>query len=113
MVVIDYLETGVREITLAGQTFVADGTLEGQIRAIWEAIAILLDVAGDKLVVVNRARAEKRTVPASTFKVVNSLIALETGAVRDENEILPYGGKKEPIPFNAFFPPADAAEMAR
>ena len=23
------------------------------------------------------------------------------------------GGKKEPIPFNAFFPPADAAEMAR
>jgi beta-lactamase class D len=58
---------------------------------------VLVDVAQDKLTVVNRARAEKRTVPASTFKVVNSLIALETGAVRDENEILPYGGKKEPI----------------
>jgi beta-lactamase class D len=58
---------------------------------------VLLDVADDRLTVVNRARAETRTVPASTFKVANSLIALETGAVRDENEVLPYGGRKQPI----------------
>jgi beta-lactamase class D len=57
----------------------------------------LVDVAAETMTVVNRARAEKRTVPASTFKVANSLIALETGAVRDENEILPYGGKPQPV----------------
>lgn len=58
---------------------------------------VLLDVAADKMTVVNRARAEKRIVPASTFKIANSLIALETGAVKDENEVLPYGGKPQPI----------------
>lgn len=30
------------------------------------------------------------TLPASTFKIVNSLIALETGVVKDENEIIPW-----------------------
>lgn len=30
------------------------------------------------------------TLPASTFKVINTLIALETGAVKDENEIIPW-----------------------
>lgn len=30
------------------------------------------------------------TLPASTFKIVNSLIALETKAVKDENEIIPW-----------------------
>jgi len=34
--------------------------------------------------------SQLETLPASTFKVVNSLIALETGAVRDENEIIPW-----------------------
>lgn len=58
---------------------------------------VLLDVAADRMTVVNRARAETRTVPASTFKIANSLIALETGAVKDEHEIIPYGGKKQPV----------------
>jgi beta-lactamase class D len=58
---------------------------------------VLLDVASDRMIVVNRARAERRTVPASTFKIANSLIALETGAVKDEHEIIPYGGKPQMI----------------
>lgn len=57
----------------------------------------LYDVAADKLAVVDRARAERRYIPASTFKITNSLIALETGAVRDETEIIPYGGKPQPF----------------
>jgi len=32
------------------------------------------------------------TLPASTFKILNTLIALETGAVEDENEIIPWIG---------------------
>jgi beta-lactamase class D len=58
---------------------------------------VLLDVSAERMTVVNRGRAEKRAIPASTFKVANSLIALETGAVKDEHEVLPYGGKPQPI----------------
>src|SRR5260370_40609193 len=36
-------------------------------------------------------------VSASNFKVANTIIALETGAVKDENEIIPYGGKPQPF----------------
>lgn len=57
----------------------------------------LYDVAGDRVITVNRQRAEKRYVPASIFKVANSLIALEAGVVRDENEVIPYGGKPQPF----------------
>ncbi len=48
-----------------------------------------------KLTVVDAARAARRFVPASTFKIPNSLIALETGAVRSLDEVLPYGGKPQ------------------
>ena len=58
---------------------------------------VLYDPGADKLTVVDRARAERRHVPASTFKIANSLIALDTGAVRDESEIIPYGGKPQPF----------------
>ncbi|HYD63196.1 MAG TPA: class D beta-lactamase [Noviherbaspirillum sp.] len=56
---------------------------------------VLLDTAADRISVHNAGRAQRRFVPASTFKILNSLIALETGAVKDENEILPYGGKPQ------------------
>lgn len=58
----------------------------------------MFEPAGNRLTLVNAERAKRRYVPASTFKIANSLIALETGAVRDENEIIPYGGKKQPFP---------------
>ncbi|WP_434777088.1 class D beta-lactamase [Neisseria sp. Ec49-e6-T10] len=38
--------------------------------------------------------ALKTTVPASTFKIPNSAIALEEHIVKDENETLPWDGKK-------------------
>ncbi len=42
-------------------------------------------------------RPGTRLIPASTFKIPNSIIALETGVVKDENEIIPYGGKPQPF----------------
>jgi beta-lactamase class D len=59
---------------------------------------VLLDVSAGRLTVVDRPRAARRYVPASTFKIPNSLIALETGAVKDEREVIPYGGKPQPFP---------------
>src|SRR5262249_49824709 len=61
---------------------------------------VLYDVGADHLTLVNGKRAETRFVPASTFKVANTIIALETGVVKDENEIIPFGG--QPQPFKAW-----------
>ncbi|MER5420258.1 class D beta-lactamase [Streptosporangium roseum] len=58
----------------------------------------LLDVKTGQTTVVDRRRAEQRLIPASTFKIPHALIALETGAVKDENEVIPYGGKPQPFP---------------
>jgi beta-lactamase class D len=51
----------------------------------------------DRLIVLNAARAERRFVPASTFKVPNSLIALEVGAVKDAEEVFRYDGKPRAV----------------
>ncbi len=56
-----------------------------------------LDVSEDRLHLVNPDRARQRFFPASTFKIANSLIALEAGVVGDEHEIIPYGGKPQPF----------------
>ncbi len=42
----------------------------------------------------DEARCDTRFIPASTFKIPNTLIALETGAIRDENEIIAWDGQK-------------------
>lgn len=55
------------------------------------------DLAKGVITVFDKKRALKRFTPASTFKVANSLIALDCGAVKDEHEIIPYGGKPQPF----------------
>lgn len=57
----------------------------------------LLEIPENRLTLVNAERAQQRFFPASTFKIANSLIALETGAVADAHEIIPYGGKPQRI----------------
>lgn len=56
---------------------------------------VLYDVQRQRYVGHDRERAETRFVPASTYKVANSLIGLSTGAVRSADEVLPYGGKPQ------------------
>lgn len=58
---------------------------------------VLYDVGADRLLLVNPERARRRYIPASTFKIANSLIALETGALRDTDEVIPYGGQPQPF----------------
>jgi beta-lactamase class D len=43
----------------------------------------VFDVAGNRIVVTDRERADREFLPASTFKIPNSLIALEIGVVPD------------------------------
>lgn len=61
-----------------------------------EGTFVLYDVDADRFIGHNRPRAETRFTPASTFKIVNSLIGLEVGAVSNVDELLPYGGKPQP-----------------
>jgi beta-lactamase class D len=58
---------------------------------------VLYDVATETMFVSDEARAKKRFTPASTFKIANSLIGLDVGAVKDVEEVLPYGGKPQRI----------------
>lgn len=69
-------------------------------------IAVAFDKAGVKGTFVlldtdgafrghDETRAKTRYVPASTFKIPNSLIGLDCGAVGSVDEILPYGGKPQ------------------
>lgn len=55
----------------------------------------MYDPRAGRMVVVDAERARRRYAPASTFKIPNSLIAFETGAVRDEHEVVPYGGGEQ------------------
>lgn len=56
---------------------------------------VLYDVAADRYTVHDRERARTRFVPASTFKIPNTLIGLTAGSVKSVDEVLPYGGGKQ------------------
>lgn len=62
-----------------------------------EGTFVLLDERSDTLRGTNRARAEQRFSPASTFKIANALIGLSLGAVRSVDEVIPYTGDANPF----------------
>lgn len=63
---------------------------------------LIYDLRQDRTLVHNPDRARARFTPASTFKIPNSLIGLETGAVRDaDSEIFKWDGVTRQIaPWN-------------
>ena len=56
---------------------------------------VLFDADSNTMFVWNEERARQRFIPASTFKIANSLIGLDAGAVESVDEVLPYGGKPQ------------------
>jgi beta-lactamase class D len=66
-----------------------DCNLEGSIT--------IYDYRNKKWIYSDEADARRETLPASTFKIINSLIALETGAVKDENVVFQWDGTKREI----------------
>lgn len=58
---------------------------------------ILRDMNKDKTFVYNNERANQRFAPQSTFKVPNSLIGLQVGAVEDEYDIKYWDGVEREI----------------
>ena len=54
---------------------------------------VMYDESKDQYSIFNTQQSEKRLTPCSTFKIYNSLIALETGVAPDENFLLRWNGQ--------------------
>ena len=57
----------------------------------------IYDYKQQKWLFSDEADSRKETLPASTFKVINSLIALETGVINDENEVVKWVGEVDTV----------------
>lgn len=55
---------------------------------------VLKKINSDTVKVYNFERSLNKYLPASTYKILNSLIALETKVIKDENEIIKWDGVK-------------------
>lgn len=55
---------------------------------------VLYDLNNNKFTRYNEQRCKQRFIPASTFKYLNSLVALETGVIRDEHDTIRWDGIK-------------------
>ncbi len=63
-----------------------------------EGAILIYDLNRDRIVQYNPQRNTTAFLPASTFKILNSLIALETGVISDEIAILTWDGIQRKIP---------------
>lgn len=63
----------------------------------YEGSFILFDQNKGEYLVYNKLKSEKRISPCSTFKIYNSLIALESKVIKDEKHVIKWSGKKYPI----------------
>ncbi|MDO6389729.1 penicillin-binding transpeptidase domain-containing protein [Pontibacter sp. BT731] len=59
----------------------------------------LYDYQAKKWTYSNVNDSHLATLPASTFKIINTLIALETGAVADENEVIKWPGETDTVKY--------------
>ena len=55
---------------------------------------VLFDMQKEKYFRYNQPRCAERFLPASTFKIPNSLIGLETGVITNENFVIKWDGVK-------------------
>ncbi|RYU96484.1 class D beta-lactamase [Emticicia agri] len=60
-----------------------------------EGSTTIYDYKNKKWLFSNSKDARVETLPASTFKIINLLIALETGVIKDENEVVKWVGKTD------------------
>lgn len=59
---------------------------------------LIYDYKKNKYLAHDKERINKGFVPASTSKIIHSLIFLETGALKDKNEIIKWDGVERSIP---------------
>lgn len=64
----------------------------------FDGTAVIIDINSSAKTVYG-THADERVSPCSTFKILNSMIALDSGAVRDENETIAWDGVVREYPF--------------
>jgi beta-lactamase class D/D-alanyl-D-alanine dipeptidase len=85
----DVAKAGIKENKNWKEIFTAAGITGG---------IYIYDLQKNKFTVYDRARMDTGFVPASTSKIFHSLIFLDSGAVKDENEIIKWDGVQRRIP---------------
>lgn len=58
---------------------------------------LLYDLKANRYLEFCGDRCAQRFIPASTFKLLNAQIALETGVIADEHEAIPWDGVERPV----------------
>lgn len=59
----------------------------------------IYDYHANKWIFSNEGDSHLATLPASTFKILNSLIVLETGVIKDDNELIPWTGNEDTVKY--------------
>jgi len=77
--------------------------VDGEVKTLFEKYKVtgtfaLLNNADANFIISDTAVYRKRYPPASTFKIVNSLIGLETGRIFDEKMVIPWDGVERSFP---------------
>jgi len=62
-----------------------------------DGCVVVYDLKNDRTALYNPKECNRGTVPASTFKICNSLIGLETGVLTDENHLIKWDGVKRRV----------------
>ncbi len=78
------------EIPIAFNEFISENKIN--------ATVVVSSLNSEKGYTHNPDRAEERFLPASTFKIPNTLIALQEGVISDENEMIKWDGQDKGLP---------------
>ena len=81
----------------AGQKF-SETALPGECFRGFAGAFVLYDMNADAYAEYHPAACKVRLSPASTFKIPNSLIGLETGVIRDEHFVIPWDSVARSFP---------------
>ena len=80
-----------------GSTSVVKPELEKYFQG-FKGAFVLYDLNSKQYIRYNPERCAERFIPASTFKIMNSLIGLETGVIPDENYVIKWDGTHYDVP---------------
>ncbi|MGL4237432.1 penicillin-binding transpeptidase domain-containing protein [Tabrizicola sp.] len=76
-----------------------------------EGTMVIHDRLGQEMIVIGEGRAVQPFSPSSTFKIPNTLIALETGSIVGMDEVFPFSGQPFLVNDQPFLPDACNADV--
>jgi len=92
----------VLALALCSTAFSQRTVVRNDLHKIFEQVGVsgsfsMYDEKKNEFVLVNPKQFKQQFIPASTFKICNSLIGVETGVIPDENYVIPWDSVKRNI----------------